>query len=52
MLGLGADERKAVVSLQALVQHGYPDVPKMKLLNPPRCRERLQRATLVDSNGK
>ncbi len=33
MLGLGADERKAVVSLQALVHHGYPDLPKMKLIN-------------------
>lgn len=34
MLGLSADERKAVVSLQALVQRGYPDLPKMKLINP------------------
>jgi DNA repair protein RadC len=33
-LGLAADERKAVVSLQELVQRGYPELPTMKLLDP------------------
>jgi DNA repair protein RadC len=33
-LGLSADERKAVVSLQELVQRGYPELPTMKLIDP------------------
>ena len=33
-LGLAVDERKAVVSLQELVQRGYPELPTMKLIDP------------------
>lgn len=33
-LELTADERKAVVALQELVQRGYPELPNMKLIEP------------------